>query len=563
MITDSYGHEIAVFDELRGKASYIAYDTVFLRDVGLIFDGLKLLEAGGAEGISAVYRRGDLYIIRRITVKNGYRDEVLVFNPTDSEVELEVGFSFSVPFEDILESDWGRAERMPAKEGDTFVWKGVDGRTRKLRVREDRGIIKVPPRGEARFSLIAVPEVEGTYPITPPMSSSLKLDFLLPRGDHLVGSIAVRDLERLIVRVNGELFPLAGIPYFAAIFGRDSIWTAYFLLDDIPELTRGVLLILSKLQGRKFDAKSEEEPGKIPHEYRFGELCQAGKIPFAPYYGNVDATPLYVVLAGEYLSRTGDRETIDRLRENLTGALEWTLRRLEEGDGYIRYERGFLENQGWKDWKGSIPDETGKQAKHPIALVEVQAYAYWALKRAGELGLGDLDEEMLIRTAERLKSRFNRDFWTGEYYALAIDGRGKPLEVASSNMGHVLLTGIAEHVDETAERLFRSDLFSGLGIRTLGSGERAYSPMSYHNGSVWPHDNAIICLGLLRAGKVGMAKQLAEAQMRAFRALGKIPELFSGFEEPVPIPYANCPQAWSSAGALAMLKVLEVDEDGD
>jgi len=561
VLTASYGHEIAILNEISGEADYIAYDTIFLRGVGASIEGAKLLEVSGEEGITAVYRAGKCYVIRRITTGNGYHDRVLVFNPTDSPVEVDVAFSYSTPFEDVLEADWGRVERHPLQEGNTLVWKGADGRVRRLRIEEKSGKITVAPRSTEMCFLRATPSVEGGYPLAPPLPAGIKLDFLVPRAEPYIGGMAARDLERLLVRVDGNLFPLAGIPYFAAIFGRDSLWTSFFLLDAFPELARGVLLTLARLQGRKMDERSEEEPGKIPHEYRFGELCQAGRIPFSPYYGSVDSTPLYVALAGEYLARTGDRGTVRTLRESLTSAVGWILRRLEEGEGYIRYGRGLLENQGWKDWKGSIPDESGEQAVHPIALVEVQAYAYWALRLAGELGLTDLDEEMLLKTARGLRERFNRDFWTDEHYALALDGRGRAVGVASSNMGHVLITGIADRVDETAERLFRPDLFSGLGVRTLGTEERAYNPMSYHNGSVWPHDNAIICLGLLRAGKVREARMLARAQLKAFRALGKIPELFAGFSEPVPVPYANCPQAWSAASALAMLRVLEVEEN--
>jgi len=417
-----------------------------------------------------------------------------------------------------------------------------------------RAELVIPPLGKAVLHVRFIPEIEGSASEML-AGKGRTVKNVVSTGSSTIDGIferAVESINALTLFTRFGPVPLAGIPYFACPFGRDAIITSLFLLPYYPEYAKGTLRFFGRLQGKRTNPKNEEEPGKIPHEFRLGELAQSGKVPFAPYYGTVDATPLYVALAGEYLRRTGDTKLIEELRPNLTAAVEWVLKRLD-ADGYVTYVPGILGNKGWKDSRDAIVDEKGTIPKPPIALVEVQGYAYWALKLAGELDLTDLDEKTLLSEAERLRKRFNRDFWLGSHYALALDGEGRPLRVVSSNMGHLLLTGIAEHEEEIAGRLFQPDMLSRYGIRTLSAREKAYNPFSYHRGSVWPHDNALIALGLARIGRTDMAKTLMEAVLDAAKLLKEIPELYSGLNELVPVPRANSPQAWSAASVFAFI----------
>ncbi|WP_175059608.1 amylo-alpha-1,6-glucosidase [Thermococcus sp. 2319x1] len=563
----SNGHLYAVFKERELTADFYAYDTLFVENLRLsLRPNLTPIDGSiSRNSITILYYGDRVWLTRDIVVNNGgYEERCFFVNKGNSKVGIEGRYEFSTPFLDILERDYPqfKLKRAVTKVQNRHIYRGIDGRVRGLEVVGEEFKLTLNENEALETKFLARPLVEGTFRIPTFKSADIPFEMKCFDNEHYqqVYLMAINDLKSLIVDIGCYLFPLAGLPDFGAVFGRDSIWTAFFLLDEYPEIAKGVLMTLSKLQGRKLNEKTEEEPGKIPHEFRFGELCQAGVIPFNPYYGSVDSTPLYVTLAGEYLRRTQDRETIKEIRENLTRAVEWILRRLEDGKGYIRYNKTpiGLENQGWKDWKNSIPDETGKQVRHPVAAVEVQGYAYWALKQASELELTDFDEKMLNRVAENLKKRFNRDFWTGEYYGIALDGENNLAKVVSSNMGHLLITDILpkERREKVVEWLFRSDMFSGWGIRTLSSREVAYNPFSYHNGSVWPHDNAIIAIGLFKSGFHEEVKNLSSLIEACYR-LGKIPELFSGLEGLSPIPHANSPQAWSAAGILKLLELLK------
>ncbi|WP_297490808.1 amylo-alpha-1,6-glucosidase, partial [Thermococcus sp.] len=428
-----------------------------------------------------------------------------------------------------------------------------------------RAKIEIPPGRKEELFIRFVPGMRGKASGMV-SEEQITLENTVFTGSTALNGVFERALENLRALTLSTVYgpvPLAGIPYFACPFGRDAIVTSLFLLPYYPEYARGTLGLFASIQGKKYDELSEEEPGKIPHEFRLGELAQSGKVPFGPYYGTVDATPLYVALAGEYLRWSGDKKLMDELRPNVTMAVEWILRNLE--DGYIAYVPGILGNKGWKDSRDAIVDENGRPAKPPIALVEVQGYAYWALKLAGELGLSNLDSKTLLREAEKLRKRFNRDFWVDGYYALALDGDGKALRVISSNMGHLLLTGIAEHGEEVAERLFEQDMLSRHGIRTLSSKEKAYNPFSYHRGSVWPHDNALIALGLAKIGRTDLAKELAERIFETAKLIPwrELPELYSGLDELVPVPRANSPQAWSASSLFALVTASLGMETGE
>ena len=380
---------------------------------------------------------------------------------------------------------------------------------------------------------------------------------------------AASDLRMLTTEKPTGPYPYAGIPWFSTAFGRDGLITALLTLTLDPALARGVLNYLAQEQATGFDAASEAEPGKILHEMRGGEMAALREVPFRRYYGSVDSTPLFVMLAGAYLERTGDLDTIRSLWPNIQAALGWIDRRAGP-DGFVTYERSTeegLANQGWKDSHDSISHADGRLARGAIALCEVQGYAY-AAYRAGatiarDLGVGD--GAALDARAERLRQAFEAAFWCERLgtYALALDGEGRRCEVRSSNAGQLLMTGIAspERARRVASGMMDPIFFTGWGVRTLAANEARYNPMSYHNGSVWPHDNALIALGMARMGLRTEAMRLLEALCAAASAmdLHRLPELFCGFHRrpgqgPTSYPVACAPQAWAAAAVPGLVQ---------
>ncbi len=383
---------------------------------------------------------------------------------------------------------------------------------------------------------------------------------------------SVGDLYMLVTDKDTGPFPYAGVPWFSAAFGRDSLITALQTLWLDPSVTRGVLAYLAKNQATQADAASEAEPGKILHEVRCGEMAELREVPFRRYFGSVDSTPLFVMLAGAYLERTGDVETAGRLWPNVEAALRWLDTDGDrDGDGFVEYHRQTadgLANQGWKDSYDSIFHADGALATGPIAVAEVQGYAYAARRAAAaiarRLGLG-AEAAALDARAAALQQAFEAAFWCEDIgtYALALDGAKRPCRVRASNAGHLLLTGIAspEHGRQVAAQLMSGRFFSGWGVRTVAAGEPRYNPMSYHNGSVWPHDNALIAMGLVRYGCREEAAQLFGAMSDACGTmdLQRLPELFCGFprrraQPPTGYPVACSPQAWAATALLAMLQ---------
>jgi glycogen debranching enzyme len=383
---------------------------------------------------------------------------------------------------------------------------------------------------------------------------------------------AVLDLRMMTTDRDGTLGIDAGVPWFATLFGRDSLITAYQTLATNPELAKGTLQQLATLQGSKVDDWRDEEPGKIPHEIRVGELAATGEIPHTPYYGTIDATPLWLVVYGYVWNWTGDREFVERLWPNALRALEWIDTYGDsDGDGYVEYKRrsgGGLDNQGWKDSFDGIPSEDGGIAEAPIALCEVQGYVYaakiGAARVARALGHDDVAED-LEKQAQSLRDRFNRDFWLNDLgtYALGLDGSKKPIRTVASNAGHCLWSGIVDpnKAPRLARRLLAPDMLSGWGIRTLSARHPAFDPVGYHTGSVWPHDNTLIAHGLKAYGfneechRVINELALAGAHFESAR----YPELFCGYargDVPVPVEYpvACRPQAWSTGAPLLMLR---------
>jgi len=385
---------------------------------------------------------------------------------------------------------------------------------------------------------------------------------------------SVRDLHALMTPLGDTELPAAGIPWYVAPFGRDSLLTACEALMINPDVARGTLLALARLQADADDPWRDAEPGKILHELRTGELARTGQIPHTPYYGTVDATPLFLMVAGNYYRWTLDLSTMAELRPAFDAALGWIDESGDrDGDGFVEYERrspGGLVNQGWKDSHDAVVHADGTLAEGPIGLVEVQGYVYAAKLGIADVyaALGDDSRAAELRTqAAALRIAFNEAFWNPEeeFFALALDGRKAQVRSVTSNPAHCLYCGIVDDDKArlVAERLMAPDMFSGWGIRTLSSRSPAYNPMSYHNGSVWPHDNAIAAAGLKRygfdAGVARIAGGLFDvaAGERDFR----LPELFCGFSRDesksiVAYPVACIPQAWAAASPFLLLQAL-------
>lgn len=549
---------------------------------------------------------GTVHVNRSIFLRSGvHHERISVTNYGIGAVDLDLVLEYGADFVDLFEVRGTKRPRrgqlLPAKVTENQVsleYLGLDEGLRRLRLCFDGPGAKRLTEREAVFSLHLGPQetrslslaalceegtteralvgYEAAFATAERELSRQEREFCEIGSSNDEVNVWIRrslaDLRMMITEKETGPYPYAGVPWFSTSFGRDGIITALQALWVTPELARGVLRFLAQEQAQEFDGKSDAEPGKILHETRSGEMARLGEIPFGRYYGSIDSTPLFVLLAAEYFESTGDRETITALWPAIERALGWIDRYGDrDGDGFVEYARQSedgLEQQGWKDSQDSVFHADGAPARGPIALCEVQGYVYAAKRGASllaqALGHGELSTR-LAREAQELRERFDKAFWCDDLntYALALDGEKRPCRVRTSNAGHCLFTGIAlpERAPRIAEQLLSREMFSGWGVRTLATSEARYNPMAYHNGSVWPHDNALVADGLARYGFKDHALRIVSGLFHAslFVDLHRLPELFCGFERqpgdgPTLYPVACAPQAWAAAAVCLLLR---------
>jgi glycogen debranching enzyme len=549
--------------------------------------------------------RGSVHVFRSRFLWNGVSYERFrLSNYSLSPVKMTLSIRFEADFADIFEVRGKKRERkgrmLPnvlRKDLLVLRYEGLDEVTREARIQfspqpleitasQATFGIELDPKGEIAVAvMVACDEVDSHRPLLPydaaMAEAGLAFGAEQTEGCTIQTSNAqfnewwnrsVLDVRMMVTDTSEGPYPYAGVPWFSTPFGRDGVITALECLWIRPELARGVLAYLASTQAKEVNPAQDAEPGKILHETRKGEMAALHEIPFGLYYGSVDSTPLFVMLAGAYYERTADLAFIQSIWPNLEAALTWmdTFGDLDR-DGFVEYVRKSptgLDNQGWKDSHDSISHADGSLAEGPIALCEVQGYVYDAKVQASKLAeaLGYVDRaSQLRRQARSLRERFEDAFWceASATYALALDGQKRPCEVKTSNAGHCLYTGIAsdEHARRVAETLMSDELFSGWGVRTLADSERRYNPMSYHNGSIWPHDNAMIAIGLARYGLKSGVEKIMTGMFEVSLVLDfhRLPELFCGFvrrpgQGLTRYPVACNPQAWAAGSAFMVLQ---------
>jgi len=556
-----------------------------------------------------VYVDSHLSVTRRRAVANGFKEEIEITNHDKEPIQLDIKLEAAADFADLFE-----VKDKLEKKGECYskLTNGTLtlGYQREGFVRETR--ITPSPKGETRkdglgfqvklqprSSWSVVIEVQALARLgepegTPGVSLSQKeVDEWVALSPRLVGSWeplhqiyrrSLVDLAALRFRtgiVPGAL-PAAGLPWFMAVFGRDSLLTSFQAMPYAPELAASTLRALALFQGRVEDPFRDEEPGKILHEIRLGEMTAFEERPHSPYFGSADSTMLFLIVLEEYVRWTGDLAMARELEPQARAAIAWIDRYGDrDGDGYVEYERRNketgLDNQCWKDSWDSIAFADGTLAPTPRATCELQGYIYDAKMRTARLardvwGAAPWAKQLESEAAE-LKRRFNKDFWIPErgFFALALDGQKRKVDSLTSNIGHLLWSGIADpdKASSCVKHLMSDALFSGWGIRTMATSENSYNPIGYHVGTVWPHDNSFIAWGLRRYGYRAEAARVSRAMLEAAELFnGRLPEAFGGYDRgtthfPVEYPTACSPQAWATGAPLLLIRtLLGLDSDG-
>jgi glycogen debranching enzyme len=555
-----------------------------------------------------IYTNPYLSVVRRRLVGDGFHEDLTVFNHGPERVELELRMEAGADFADLFEVKDALVKKgeLYAEARDDALVLGYrrEGFVRETRVTsggdaevDEHGFVfrvTIPPFATWADWLQVTPATDtaavlkhgpGRLRAKPNMERSLEEWVAQAPALEADWDALGHTYQRSLVDLAALRFhpdarskasvPAAGLPWFMTLFGRDSVLTSYQALPFQPELAATTLRVLAGAQGTAVDDFRDEEPGKILHELRFGELTAFKERPHSPYYGTADATPLFLVLLDEFERWSGDRQLVRALEPNARRALDWIDRFGDrDGDGYVEYERRNtetgLENQCWKDSWNSIISADGTVAKAPRATCEIQGYVYDARVRGARLARevwGDADlAERLERQAADLKAAFNRDFWVADraFFALALDADKRQVDSLTSNVGQLLWSGIVD--DDKAEAVVRhlvsEQLFSGWGVRTMAEGQRGYNPIEYHNGTVWPHDNSLIAAGLARYGYRQEAARVAKAVLEAGTYFNyRLPEVFAGYPReltswPVEYPTASRPQAWATGAPLLLLRVL-------
>jgi glycogen debranching enzyme len=615
------GNTFVVSDErgdiaasLTDPTGLFAYDTRFLSKWILTVDGQRLNTLSVDDlnyfesrfflvpGTGTVYVDSKLSVIRQRAVGTGFEEELTVLNHDEEPVDLTLRIDAASDFADLFEvkdalKKKGKYETrlengslVLAYERETFMRSTTITSSAQADVDAD-GLtfrIHLEPHGEWKTNLAVAAGMPGARPPRRGrMSKARDLERWLEDAPRLecdwepLKSIYRQSLVDLAALrfsppiARGSSIPAAGLPWFMTMFGRDSIFTSLQALPFQPELAETTLQALGEWQGSRSDDFRDEDPGRILHELRYGELTAFEERPHSAYYGSADATPLFVVLLDEYVRWTGDRKLVRDLEYETRAALRWIDEYADlQGNGYVSYQRRNeetgLENQCWKDSWDSISYRDGRLPGFPRATCELQGYAYDAKLRGARLARDIWKDvafaDALEQQAADLKRRFNRDFWVadGHYYALALDADGTRVDALSSNNGHLLWSGIVEKSKAKAvvQHLLGKRLFSGWGVRTLAEGEARYNPIGYHVGTVWPFDTSFIAWGLRKYGFKQEAAQLAEGILEAANLFGgRLPEAFGGYQRsvtkyPVQYPTACSPQAWSTGAPLLLLRTM-------